>query len=425
MWFFLFLIFSETPQLEIPHVTIYGEIEKIKISKASLLPDSVYPLPEIHQYLPKPIKLRLKERVQRKDYATRVLFEIGSSGMASIYSGIGKFYLNAVYEKGVIGLDENMKFDIGIPHIRAYYQNISFKGGENLRKSEYSQTGVRLNYLRDPFSLIGGYERNKLAGDKLDKIILNAGLRLSNLNIYNQTKIYLDNYYISSLSIDLPIKLGDLTLSPGIFGSLGDNRDLCKVYPIFHIKYLLGDLLIYSSFSPYTTIMERRVILNENPFSTNAPYHYDTGTSVKFSIVSPHWRLSAGYKENFPIFLYDTTSYEVTDTQAFFVEGRTEWGTLALNVRYQSNTSEYMPYLYLSPELGFIFGLFEFGLSSPIMLREEPSGILLIPNISLKYSLLKNLSLISSLVIPTGERALWEGCYEETTKMYFGISVSL
>ena len=425
MWSLLIILISQQPELELPHITVYGERETIEALKKSLLPDSVYPLPLLGEYTPKTVKLRARDIVYKKSYTTRLFTEIGSSGKVAIYSGFNQYSLNALYEKDVIGLNDKVEFNIGIPYMRAYYYNVSFKGGEKIKNRRYNQAGFRLYCKRKLFSLDGGYEKNSLAGAEYDKITFGAKYDIINLHVLNKTKIYINHNYLSSLSLNFPLQIGSITFSPGVLGAISNIKNLRRVYPILYIKGTFNKFLTSISYSPYTTILSREEILNQNPFSDNIPYNLNTGPLVELSLISTRGRLKAGYQMNYPIFKYDTTKYSIQDTTSYFIEGLIEFGGLSLEMRYRFNVTDYMPYLYISPVLMMEWGMFDFTLSSPILFRREPGEIFFMPIISLKYSILKNFSLISDLALPFGETILWKGCYEESRKIYIGISANL
>ncbi|MCK4255569.1 hypothetical protein KAX35_01670, partial [candidate division WOR-3 bacterium] len=228
-----------------------------------------------------------------------------------------------------------------------------------------------------------------------------------------------------SLSLSFPLQIGSITFSPGVLGAISNTKNLQRVYPILYIKGTFSKFLTSISFSPYTTILSREEILNQNPFSDNIPYNLNTGPLVELSLISTHGRLKAGYQMNYPIFKYDTTKYSIQDTTSYFIEGLIEFGGLSLEMRYRFNVTDYMPYLHISPVLMMEWGMFDFTLSSPILFRREPGEIFFMPIVSLKYSILKNFSLISDLALPFGETILWKGCNEESRKIYIGISANL
>ncbi|MCK4595860.1 hypothetical protein KAT73_03685, partial [candidate division WOR-3 bacterium] len=149
---------------------------------------------------------------------------------------------------------------------------------------------------RKLFSLDGGYEKNSLAGDEYDKITFGAKYDIINLHVLNKTKIYINHNYLFSLSLSFPLQIGSITFSPGVLGAISNTKNLQRVYPILYIKGTFNKFLTSISYSPYTTILSREEILNQNPFSDNIPYNLNTGPLVELSLISTHGRLKAGYQ---------------------------------------------------------------------------------------------------------------------------------
>lgn len=425
MWITIFFILFQVPELEIPHITIYGERGRVEIRKETLLPDSVFPLPVIKEFTPKSTKLRARDKVKSKEYTTRFLFELGSSGKGKLYAGYHRTSLSVNYEKDVLGVDENLMLGFSIPQIKLYHQNISFRDGVTLDGRRYEKTGIRFNFQTEDLSLNCLYERSELSSDKYDRVNLDATCTKDYLEVSSRTSFYLDRDYITSLSVGLPFYIHNLTLVPGVFGALSNSRYLARVYPTFRIKGTFQSLSVLFTYLPSSYILDRDDILTKNPYTVNLPYNYNTGKSFELSVISPYIRISGGYRQNYPIFVYDTNRYTLADTESYFLGGRVEWSNLSLGVEYLSNASDHMPYLLLLPQLTLEWERIEFNFSSPFLLRESPSEALLMPAISIKYSPIRNLSFVSDIMIPINNAVLWEGCSKEERKTYFGLSAKL
>jgi len=421
----LFFIILQAPELELPQVTIYGERPGVEVIKESLLPDSVFPLPEINEYIPGTVKLRAIDVVRRKDYTVRLRAEAGSSGKIRAYSGFNQYSLSVMYDRDVTELKERIGLHLGLPYIRVYYENASFRGGKRLSGKRYTETGLKFSFIRMPFRVDGSIARSILSQDEDNSVTFDATYNISHLDITNKTKVYINEDFISSFSIKFPLCISSFTLSPGIFTALSNTRNLSRIYPVFSATSAFSNFTLYLSYSPYTTILDRNEMLAINPFCSESHYELNTGSLIEFALSSRHGRIKAGYQENYPVFYYDTTAYFIKDTSIYFIEARTNWNGFTLDMEYRHNVSDYMPYLSISPGVMLKWRELDCSLSSPIVFRGNPAGSYITPTISLLYTVFRNLSLVFDMRTPFGETERWKGCYKESEEVYFGIALNM
>lgn len=421
----LFFIIFQAPELELPYVTIYGERERVEIVKKSLLPDSVFPLAIINEYIPKAVKLRARDVECRKDYTARFRAEVGSSGKIRIYGGFKQYYLSALYDKDVIGLKERVGLNLGLPYARVFYDNVSFKGGKRLLGRRYCETGLKFSFARRPFFVDGGIVRTVLAGDEDNLISFDATYNTTYLDVTNKTKVYIDENFISSVSVKFPLHISNFTLSTGIFTALSNIRELRRVYPIFSIMNVSSDFTLSLSYSPYMTILGRNELLTINPFCSEARYNLNTCSLIELVLNSEYGRIKAGYQENYPVFYYDTTVFSIKDTSIYFLGARTEWHGFKLDIEYRHNVSDYMPYLSISPEIILSWRGLDCSVSSPVGFRRDPAGSYTTLTVSLLYTIFQNFSLIFDANTPLGKTEQWKGCDKERGRVYLGVSLNL
>ncbi|OYD13630.1 hypothetical protein CH333_10690 [candidate division WOR-3 bacterium JGI_Cruoil_03_44_89] len=421
----LFFIVFQAPELELPKVTIYGERTSTEVVKESLLPDSASPLPAIGEYKPKTVKLRARDVVRIKNYTTRLRAEVGSSERIRIYTGLNRYSLSALYGKDVTGLKEVVGLNLGLPHIRAHYLNLSFKGGGELLGRRYSAACLKFSFVRTSISFDGGFVRSVLSRDEHNLITFDATYNANHLDVGNKTKVYINEDFISSVSVRFPLCMSNFTLSPGIFAALSNSENLSRVYPILSVMSVLSKFSLSLSYSPYTTILDGNELLVVNSFSCEAHHGLNTGSLIELTLDSEYGRIRAGYRENYPVFYYDTTLYSIGDTGVYFIGARTEWNGYTLDVEYRHNVTDYMPYLSISPEVILKWGGLDCSLSSPIVFRRDPAGSYTVPTVSLLYTVFRTLSLVFDVRIPLGETELWKGCDKESNRIYLGVALNL
>jgi hypothetical protein len=421
----LFFIILQAPKLELPQVTIYGERERVEVIKESLLPDSVSPLPAINEYIPKAVKLRARDIVYRKDYTARLWAEAGSSGRIRIYTGFNQYSLFTLYEKDVVGLKERVELNLGLPYVRVFYGNVSFKGGKRLLGKRYSGAGLKFSFVRRHLFVNGGIARSVLSQDKDNSITFNATYDMTHLDVTNKTKFYINEDFISSFSVRFPLYINNFILSPGMFAALSNRKNLSRVYPMLSVMSFFSNFALSLSYSPYTSILDRNELLAINPFCNETHYRSNTGSLFELALNSEYGRIKVGYQENYPVFCYDTTAYSIKDTSIYFIEARTEWSGFTLDAEYRHNVSDYMPYLSVSPGVMLKWREVDCSLSSPIVFRRDPAGSYIIPTVSLLYTVFRNLSLIFDIRTPFGETERWKGCDKEPKRLYLGIALNL
>ncbi len=337
------LIGTQSPELNIPKVVIYGERKiEIEVLKRELTSDTIptNELPKLN-----PPKLKFDKSSHLYSYKPRnSLFNLkgcaGGSGTIKGFYGREHFFTSLSYSNDVKGIKNGFGTNVG-----GNFKNISLEMGYGIKdyhnRKEYKVFETTAGYIFKSFSL----NANGIFSDLEEK-------RETGLSVYSNYFTQLKQF---NTEIDLCIAHNNLldSLVLSIEGKIAGNFEDWFVEPgikffsqspwILPVLRIEKHKVMWLEYSPYFSLTTRDKALNYNRFTGDKAY-INKSKRARIGGKFKNIKLNFDWIQNYSYFVKSDELYHQSDTTLFAINGIIGQKFGAIRLKYNvSGSPEYIP----------------------------------------------------------------------------------